>query len=145
VELVEIPSDREIHDNVVAYWQSATPLAAGVRTDFAYRLRFTEEPLDTALARVVGTRTGRALQAEEQRSFVIDFKGAAAPPENLTAEVWSSAGELKNPRGEIVAQNGVYRVSFELDPKREDIVELRVAVKSEGNAWAETWLYRWSR
>jgi glucans biosynthesis protein len=145
VELVEIPSDREIHDNIVAYWQSATPLAAGVRADFAYRLRFTEEPLDTSLARVVGTRTGRALQAEDQRSFVIDFKGAAAPPENLTAEVWSSAGELKNPRGEIVEQNGVYRVSFELDPQREDIVELRVAVKSEGNPWGETWLYRWSR
>ncbi len=34
---------------------------------------------------------------------------------------------------------------IELDPRREDIVELRVAVKSQGNLWGETWLYRWSR
>ena len=29
VELVEIPSEREIHDNVVAYWQPKVPIAAG--------------------------------------------------------------------------------------------------------------------
>lgn len=145
VELVEIPSDREIHDNIVAYWQSSAPLAAGVRADFAYRLRFTAEPLDDSLARVVATRTGQALQSGDQRSFIVDFKGREPPPDNLTVEVASSAGEVRNPRGEIVTQNGVYRVAFELDPRREDIVELRVAVKSQGNLWGETWLYRWSR
>ncbi len=31
VELVEIPSSKEINDNIVAYWQSATPLAAARR------------------------------------------------------------------------------------------------------------------
>ena len=145
VELVEIPSDREIHDNIVAYWQSSTPLAAGVRADFAYRLYFTAEKLDTTLARVVATRTGQAIQSADQRSFVVDFKGAMPPPDNLTVEVASSAGEVRNPRGEIVQQNGVYRVAFEVDPRREDIIELRLVVKSQGSPWAETWLYRWSR
>ena len=145
VELVEIPSDREIHDNIVAYWQSATPIAAGASADFSYRLRFTDEPLDASVARVVATRTGQALQAEGQRSFVIDFKGEGPIPEDLKAEVWSSAGEVFNPRGEIVRQSGVYRVTFELDPARESIVELRVAVRSGSEPWAETWLYRWSR
>ena len=145
VELVEIPSEREIHDNIVAYWQSATAIAAGASADFSYRLRFTAEPLDDSFARVVATRTGQALQAEGQRSFVIDFKGAAVTPANLTAEVWSSAGEVRNPRGEIVGQSGVYRAAFELDPKRESMIELRVVVRSGDEPWSETWLYRWSR
>ena len=46
VELVEIPSPREINDNIVAYWQPAMPIPAGQSAEFSYRLRFTDEPLD---------------------------------------------------------------------------------------------------
>jgi glucans biosynthesis protein len=144
VELVEIPSDREINDNIVAFWQPRAPLPAGEPAEFSYRLRFTDEPLDGTLARVVATRIGQALQAENQRSFVIDFKGAGAIPGDLTPEVSSSAGELLAPRGHVVEQSGVYRVSFELDPQREDLVELRVTLSSQGKPWSETWLYRWT-
>ncbi len=145
VELVEIPSDREIHDNIVAYWHPAAAIPAGARADFSYRLRFTDEPLDASLARVVATRTGQALQAEQQRSFVVDFDSGAAIPADLKAVVWSSAGEVHEPRGQAVPGSNVYRVSFELDPKREDIVELRIELTADGKPWAETWLYRWSR
>ena len=145
VELVEIPSDREIHDNIVAYWHPAAAIPAGARADFSYRLRFTDEPLDTSLARVVATRTGQALQAEQQRSFVVDFDGGAAIPPDLKAVVWSSAGEVLEPRGQPVPGGNVYRMSFELDPKREDIVELRIELTTDGKPWAETWLYRWSQ
>jgi periplasmic glucans biosynthesis protein len=44
-----------------------------------------------------------------------------------------------------VAQTGVYRVAFELDPGREDIVELRTELHSDGKPWGETWLYQWRR
>jgi glucans biosynthesis protein len=145
VELVEIPSERDFNDNIVAYWQPRTPIAAGQSAEFSYRLRFTDEPLDSSLARVVATRVGQALSAEGQRSFVIDFKGAGAIPDDLALDVWSSAGEVFSPRGHVVPQSGVYRASFELDPQRESIVELRVTVRSQDEPWAETWLYRWSR
>jgi len=49
------------------------------------------------------------------------------------------------PRGEVVPQSGVYRATFELDPGREDLIELRVSLRSKGEPWSETWLYRWSR
>ena len=49
------------------------------------------------------------------------------------------------PRGNVVPQTGAYRVEFELDPRREDIIELRTVLYSDGKPWAETWLYRWSR
>ena len=145
VELVEIPSTREMNDNIVAYWQPRNPIAAGENAEFSYRLRFTAEPLDDSLARVVATRVGASLNTEGQRSFVIDFKGAGDVPDNLVPEVSSSAGEVFAPRGQIVEQTGAYRVAFELDPGREDIVELRAVLHSDGKPWGETWLYQWRR
>jgi glucans biosynthesis protein len=145
VELIEIPSPREMNDNIVAYWQPSTPIPAGESREFSYRLRFTAEPLDDSLARVVATRVGHALNTEDQRSFVIDFKGAGDIPDDIVPDVWSSAGKVFAPRGQVVAQTGIYRVSFELDPERADVVELRAALQSGGKPWGETWLYQWSR
>lgn len=145
VELVEIPTDLEINDNIVGYWQPRKPLAAGQRAKFAYRLRFTAEPLDESLARVVATRIGQALQSDSQRSFVIDFQGAGPIPPDLRLRVASSAGRVLAPRGHVVPQSGVYRVSFELDPGRAALAELRAEVTSKGRPWGETWLYRWTR
>jgi periplasmic glucans biosynthesis protein len=145
VELVEIPSSREINDNIVAYWQPRTPIPAGQSSEFSYRLRFTTEPLDDSLARVVGTRVGQAANAEGQRSFVIDFKGAGDVPDNLVPEVTSSAGKVFAPRGHVVGQTGAYRLTFELEPGRENVVELRTVLLSNGKPWSETWLYQWTR
>ena len=146
VELVEIPSDREIHDNIVAYWQPKTPIAAGQKASFSYRMRFTSEPLDATLARVVATRSGAALQNQDQRSFVIDYRGRGPAPADLKPEVWSSAGTVLNARAHAIQGTDIYRVSFELDPGRgEDIIELRLVPTSNGKPWGETWLYRWSQ
>ncbi len=145
VELVEIPLQREMNDNIVAYWQPRTPIAAGQSAEFSYRLRFTAEPLDDSLARVVATRVGQSLTSAERRAFIVDFKGAGDIPDGIVPEVWSSAGEVFAPRGQVVAQSGVYRVAFELEPGREDIIEMRVVLYSDGKPWGETWLYRWTR
>lgn len=145
VELVEIPSDREIHDNVVAYWQPATPLPVGQPAEFSYRLRYTTEPLDTSLARVVGTRSGGSLNSADQRAFVIDFQGSTPPPDDVQITVTTSTGQILDTRGSLVTATGAYRVSFELAPERADVVELRALLTSKEQLWSETWLYRWSR
>jgi glucans biosynthesis protein len=145
VELVEIPSDREIHDNIVAYWQPAMPLPAGKATEFSYRLRYTTEPLDDKFARVVGTRSGRSLRSPDARSFVIDFDGATPPPDDLQIVATASTGQVVEPRGSLVTETGEYRVTFDLVPERADVVELRVLLLSKEQAWSETWLYRWTR
>ena len=62
VQLVEIPTDDEIHDNIVAYWLSEKPTRAGDALSFRYRLHWldTEYAFPTdALAKVVATRMGR--------------------------------------------------------------------------------------
>jgi glucans biosynthesis protein len=145
VELVEIPSDREMNDNIVAYWQPREPIPAGTSADFKYRLKFTTEPLDDSLARVVSTRVGRALDANGRRSFVVDFQGAGPVPDDLTVEVSSSAGEVFDARGHVVTETGAYRASFELDPDGEGLVELRLELYAAAKPWGETWLYRWTR
>jgi glucans biosynthesis protein len=145
VELVEIPSEREMNDNIVAYWQPRTPIAAGQSAEFTYRLRFGDRPLDDSFARAVQTRVGQAVNAEGQRSFVIDFASAGEIPDGLVPEVSSSSGRVFSPRGHAVPQSGVYRASFELDPQRENIIELRAVLLKDGKPWSETWLYRWTR
>jgi glucans biosynthesis protein len=143
VELVEIPSDREIHDNIVAYWQSDAPLPAGQATEFSYRLRWTVEPLDLSLARVAGTRAGKALDSD-QRAFVVDFQSGAPIPDDVQIQLTSSAGTIHDPRGQKVTPE-LFRVNFELAPERAELVELRMVLTSKDKPWSETWLYRWSR
>jgi glucans biosynthesis protein len=146
VELVEIPSDREIHDNIVAYWQPAEPLLAGQRRDVAYRLRWGTNPVeDLSVARVAATRQGQVIDNPGLRTFAIDFEISAQAPQDLQVEVQTSAGEVLDPRGQVIAPNGLYRAAFELDPDGNDVIELRLVLTSGGNPWSETWLYRWSR
>jgi glucans biosynthesis protein len=145
VELVEIPSDREIHDNIVAYWQSAKPLPPGQATEVSYRLRWLAEPLDDSLARVVATRSGASVSSNQQRVFAVDFLGTTPPPPDVQIAVSSSAGQVFNPRGLLVTETGVYRVTFELAPERADAIEMRLLLTSNDQPWSETWLYRWSR
>jgi len=88
VELVEIPSELEIHDNMVAYWvpgktaekgpdgQPAGDPGTYPRTmAFAYRMRWLnpKEPLHS-LGRAVATRMAAGNQEGTVR-FVLDFEG----------------------------------------------------------------------
>ncbi len=75
VQLIEIPTDSEINDNVLAYWRPRQPLAAGGEAFFAYRQFWCWQPPDRPpLAQVTSTRVGRARTAA-QRRFVVDFSG----------------------------------------------------------------------
>jgi glucans biosynthesis protein len=144
VELIEIPAEREIHNNIVAYWQPAQPLEPGTGTDVAYRLKWLREPLDRSLAHVVATRTGKAINAE-RRDFMIAFRGAGPVPEGLKLDVTTSNGSIINPSGRVVSPDNIYRVGFELQPERADVAELRVVLLLNDKPWSETWLYQWNR
>ena len=82
VQLVEIPTDDEIHDNVVAYWVPDEPIKAGSEWSFHYRLYWVDQepfPPEEA-ARVIHTRLGNGgvpgqPRPANTRKFVIDFEG----------------------------------------------------------------------
>ncbi|MGH7072244.1 MAG: glucan biosynthesis protein, partial [Acetobacteraceae bacterium] len=60
VELVEIPSSEEIHDNIIAYWVPATPLTPGQPFNFSYLLTaYLTSPLWPPGGRAIATRTAR--------------------------------------------------------------------------------------
>lgn len=145
VELIEIPSDAEIHDNVVAFWQPDQPLRAGRRYDFVYRMSWgnLHPPAQVAGALIADTLAGKAPRSGARR-FVIDFAPNAVP-ENPKLRVLASAGRVLDARGSIVAATGAYRASFLFDPEGADLAELRMEVSSNGKRWGETWLYRWTR
>ena len=143
IELVEIPSEKETHDNIVAFWRPAQPLEAGGRYDYRYRLNWLATPPEKTLARVVSTRIGRALDGD-RRLIVVDFDRPGAGVSGLRALVNASAGEVSRVNTQPISATKQYRVSFELDPKRADLIELRLMLLAGDKPWSETWLYRWT-
>jgi periplasmic glucans biosynthesis protein len=147
VELVEIPVNDEIHDNIVVYWRPAQPLAAGVTHAYSYRLTWSEHvPAAWTAARVAKTRVG-PWKKPETFLFVIDLIGTVVedPRDLPVADVAASAGALANV---VVQRNreikGV-RVSFELSPNDADVCELSMVLKAQDQVISEKWLYRWTK
>ncbi len=145
VELVEIPSNREINDNIVAYWHPARVLAANSSYSMTYRLHWCNDwplPGVTAPADVLATASGLNFK-QDKRLFVIDFTGGDLSG-NITGQAVASTGEISN----IVATPNPFtkgiRLSFELDPKSAPLVELRASLQRDDKSVSETWLYRWT-
>jgi glucans biosynthesis protein len=145
--LVEIPSTEEVHDNIVAYWRPASPIAAGSELSLTYRLTWGWDAPDLdGLLRVVRTLSGSG--PDGRRRFVVDFAGEGQPSVRASAvQVMAQA----NPGAMVdivIGENpevGGLRLRFDLDPDGADQVEMRVDLRSGERPLAETWVYRWSR
>ncbi|HSF63682.1 MAG TPA: glucan biosynthesis protein, partial [Paracoccaceae bacterium] len=97
VILLEIPTDKETNDNIVAFWRPAAPLAAWQEHRIGYRLHWCgTAPAEGAVAPVIATRTG-ARVFEEGRLFAIDYAAHPAlgdDPSRIEARVTTSAGAI---------------------------------------------------
>lgn len=151
VELVEIPTDEEINDNIVAYWQPSAALQAGESYHFRYRMHWgNASPFALSEGRVVDTATGPVPDSEE-RIFVIDFSEGRAIPdvmsdlEAVNIQASTTAGVITDVSGKLVDANGRYRTYVKVDPQGASVAELRVSLEVGGQKWGETWLYRWTR
>lgn len=155
VELVEIPTDREFNDNIVAFWRPAQTLQRGESLSYAYWLRWGRPVAESGLARVKETNGGLTLD-QSKRLFVVDFAApldVATPgrrklagyfPDHVKPDVWASAGKIANVVGYPNRATGGYRVSFELDVGGVELSELRLVLLHRGMVVSETWLYRWT-
>lgn len=156
VQLVELPTNDEIHDNIVAYWLPDRKAAAGTEWRFDYRLHWVaEEPYVPSLARVVATRIGRPGepgQQEKRRNnghkFVIDFTGGPlAGMEqrfDLDVVVEPTRGEIGNPYALKVVGTDRWRAAFDLYADGSDPVDIRCHLRLNDNTLTETWLYQYS-
>jgi glucans biosynthesis protein len=144
VQLIEIPSDRETNDNIVAFWRPKHPIPAGKPWSASYRLRWNQLPrLTPELGRVVFTRTGPSWDGK-RKLFVIDFEGLGKSTEGLRIEADTSAGKLTNLVLQPNPRIGALRASFELAPEDAKVAELRMRLMRGEQPATETWLYRWT-
>lgn len=148
VQLIEIPSDSESNDNIIAYWRPHEPLVAGTETSVAYRQFWCWYPPEQpALAIVTDTRSGRGSTGHRRR-FLVEFTGdplgdprqSQAVQPRLTA----SPGTIVSIQQFPLPETKVYRVLFELDPGSESASEMRLVLEAAGKPISETWLYRWT-
>ena len=147
IELIEIPVEDEIHDNIVCYWKPAKPLDAGGPHNFQYQLHWGDQvPAAWSGARVAKTRVGNSKKGGSLL-FVVDFEGPAVKElrDLPVADVSANPGKVAN----IVVQRNPalpgIRVSFELNPNGAELVELRMAIKAADQLISENWLYRWTK
>jgi periplasmic glucans biosynthesis protein len=148
VELVEIPSDREVNDNMVAFWRPHDPLKAKGEYLLNYRLHWCwTAPVPVALAKVVATRSGLAWDQKNQL-FVIDFVGgtlADRKPDALPGiDVGASKGKIENPVVEPNPDIHGWRLSFQLDQGSETLIDMHARLMDGETPLTETWIYRWT-
>jgi glucans biosynthesis protein len=147
VQLIEIPSESEINDNILAYWRPKAPMPAGSEVAFSYRQFWCWHPPERPeLATVAGTRVGRGSGARRRR-FIVDFTGEmlnSTPLTDLRANATAAPGTIQSLRIWAYPDRKTLRVAFELDPGGENASEMRLLLESAGKPASETWLYRWT-
>jgi glucans biosynthesis protein len=149
VELIEIPAEEQIHDNIVVYWKPAKPLAAGEGHTITYKLHWGQDvPVAWAGARVRRTNIGQARRDNNEiKLFVVDFEGPALKDieELPQAELSISAGSSSHIRVERHPSIEGVRISFELDTAGLETIEMRLGLKAQSQLISESWLFRWTR
>ena len=155
VQLIEIPTDDEIHDNINAMWVPAEPAKAGGSFAFRYRLHWVaDEPYPSGLARCVATRLGNGgipglPRPRGVRKFMVEFLGA--PLEKLAfgvkpeAVLWASRGEFAYVYTEAVPDDvpGHWRAQFDLTVQGSEPVEMRLYLRNGKETLSETWAYQY--
>jgi glucans biosynthesis protein len=151
VELVEIPTDADVNDNIVAFWVPSMPLEPGRPMSLGYTMTWYGQ--DQTQARppgghAVATRVDRG-NVEKAHRFVVDFASAkldAIPADTILRGVVTVDGP--DERGEIldlqVMKNpmaGGWRLTFQVRPNSDEPVELRAFLDRDGEALTETWTY----
>lgn len=151
VQLVEIPSLQEIHDNIVAYWIPKKQIKAGKEYDFSYRLIWLNDVIkEKELASIVATRTGVGGVSgtnldNTDRKFVIDFAGKSLNEKFAENNIKPQVSTLK---GSIKGVNAVYNpvtkgVTVYVDYQPEDGDEIRVSLTKDNETISEVWSYQW--
>jgi periplasmic glucans biosynthesis protein len=149
VELVEIPTRVDIHDNVVVYWVPEARPAPRTPYAFAYSMRwYGDDPAIPPGGRVLATRRDFGTVPDAHR-FVVDFGGdglASIPAEQAPRAVVTVVGgpEVAEILDQQVVKNpvnGQWRLSFQLRPKTIDAIDLRAFLDRGGEALTETWSY----
>ena len=155
VELVEIPTENETNDNIIAYWVPDAPFKAGESRTYRYRTStFSAYPPTLERAGVVHTRQGWGgvpgqddPPPRSRRHFIVDFRGGelasldASQPVEMT--LTTSSGETLTPQVQPLPDGKTWRASFRLQPDGDQPADMRLSLTLHGRPLTETWNYVW--
>ncbi|HEX8416482.1 MAG TPA: glucan biosynthesis protein G [Methylobacterium sp.] len=161
VMLVELPTDTETADNVVAFWRPKDPYPAGQPVSLSYRVRSLSAGAGLhAGGRVVNTftaavaasgaaRTATVPGAGLRRRFLVDFAGGdlarLSDPAAVAVVAGTSAGRITATSLAANPEIGGFRAALDLELDAiGQIAELRAYLRMGERALTETWLYPWT-
>lgn len=159
VELVEIPTDNETFDNIVAYWVPDAPVQPGALLRYTYRISSLKlaEKL-SAKARALHTFVDEARASggstpgpDHTRRFIVDFGGGDLAywlddPKKVVTETSANLGKINAafvvPNPEIDG----FRLFVDHEiPDPGATAEIRAVLKVGDKVLTETWLFPWTR
>jgi glucans biosynthesis protein len=152
VQLVEIPTNDETSDNIVAFWTPEAPVRAGQALNYRYRLTWgAEAPAGPGVARVVATWAGPGGRPGRDRptglrKLVVDFEGGALP--GLTRQsgvepvVSIARGRIDSAVAYPVIGTKNWRLMIDFAVLDPDSADLRAFLRRGGDALTETWTYQ---
>jgi len=152
MHLVELSTQKEAADNIVAFWDPAVKPQPLQPFRFAYRLHWTREN-DRKLSenRVISTRIGADTANPRWRQIAIDFSGPELDtiPEKTAPRATATCSENAAIVDNQVFRNPIektWRVILKLEPKlnNKDPVDIRCTLKNGKEVVSETWRYLWS-
>ncbi len=157
VDLIEIPTGDETHDNVVVYWQPRQPYEQGQEVTYAYRMRAVSSSAQMhpggkvvntfqAPARASGSN---APSDSTLRRFLIDFAGGdlafyLTDPGQVQLVPSTSAGRIVHtsvtPNDHIEG----FRAAIDVKLEPGQSADLRAFLKAGNRTLTETWTFPWS-
>jgi len=149
VELVEIPTNREIDDNVVAFWVPDALPPSGDPLALAYTLFWGGgEASRPPGGRVIATRRDRGTHEGAHR-LVVDFAGGElsrlregkTPEAIVSVAGGAQAGELLEQQVVSNPAIGGWRLTCQVRPKTDRPLELRAFLRQDDHVLTETWSY----
>jgi len=154
VQLIEIPTDDEVYDNIGVFWVPDKPAVSGASFSFNYRLHWLagQPNFPKELARAVALRVGRGGEPGKEhpantKKFVIEWDGEVLKniPWGVRPKVvvTASRGKLSLMRTEPIWYTPRWRSEFDLAADGGEPVEFRAFLEVDGKPLTETWLYQY--
>ncbi|OCX66960.1 glucan biosynthesis protein D [Thioclava sp. SK-1] len=155
VRLVEIPSDLEVNDNIVAFWVPEAQAKKGGTFEISYKLSWGDLPVDASgdLAHVLETRAGAGgvsgVESNGTRKFVIDFAGGLmsrlpeAAVEQLKPIITINNGSIASQSFSKIPGQDIWRLVMDVAAENDATVELSAHIAGFGIKQTETWAYQW--
>lgn len=153
LELVQIPSDSEVNDNIALYWVPKDPVTKGQRLHYAYDINWSEDLAGPdSLAHATATRIGRAAvtpgQPRNTIRVAIDFVGGELDKLTESGDVQPRVNAMRDATiTDIQAvrnpHTGGWRLTFLVPTDSlKSPLELRAYLAgANGGALTETWSY----